>query len=239
MLEILWLKTDSKGYIDRIPLYWLVDEGVVQSDEHEIIGPRKGIYTVRCGISVKENILILYYGGQNKIHNLRLDNIEIGQMKIVFSNESRRSIRTIYWKSDDQEEYEQAPVSASIIENPEDGDTSLGSEGEKRLVVHIRRERKPGLRNKKIRQVLDRGENLRCEACEFDFEAHYGVIGRSACEVHHRVQLASTDGPREVFLSDLAILCANCHRVIHRTSPMIDVSELKTRMLDTNGIHRI
>ncbi|WP_416376735.1 hypothetical protein [Klebsiella pneumoniae] len=27
-------------------------------------------------------------------------------------------------------------------------------------------------------------------------------------------------------LSDLAIVCSNCHRIIHKTSPMISIDEL-------------
>jgi 5-methylcytosine-specific restriction protein A len=37
------------------------------------------------------------------------------------------------------------------------------------------------------------------------------------------------DGVRKTPLHDLAILCANCHRMIHRTHPMISVEEFADR----------
>ncbi len=67
---------------------------------------------------------------------------------------------------------------------------------------------------------MNRGA-LRCEACGLAFEAVYGAVGSSACEVHHKLALAT--GPRATKLEDLAILCANCHSVIHRIDPMPDV----------------
>jgi predicted HNH restriction endonuclease len=33
--------------------------------------------------------------------------------------------------------------------------------------------------------------------------------------VHHKQQLKDTDQPRETKLSDLAVVCANCHMMIH------------------------
>jgi predicted HNH restriction endonuclease len=34
-------------------------------------------------------------------------------------------------------------------------------------------------------------------------------------QVHHRKQLASNDSPRLTKLRDLAVLCANCHMLVH------------------------
>ncbi|MBZ6818027.1 HNH endonuclease, partial [Klebsiella pneumoniae] len=34
--------------------------------------------------------------------------------------------------------------------------------------------------------------------------------------------------------SDLAIVCSNCHRIIHKTSPMISIDELSKKL--TNNI---
>ncbi|WP_221409629.1 HNH endonuclease [Klebsiella pneumoniae] len=46
------------------------------------------------------------------------------------------------------------------------------------------------------------------------------------CEVHHLIPLHKSDGVIITKLSDLAIVCSNCHRIIHKTSPMISIDEL-------------
>jgi 5-methylcytosine-specific restriction protein A len=61
------------------------------------------------------------------------------------------------------------------------------------------------------------GAKLFCEVkqCGFDFEARYGSVGAGFAEVHHLRPL-STTGATSTRLSDLAVLCSNCHRMVHR-----------------------
>jgi Predicted restriction endonuclease len=96
-------------------------------------------------------------------------------------------------------------------------DTQLSAlEGETvyRMIRHRSRER--ALRNAKIRAALEHG-SLACEVpgCGFDFQQRYGQLGKGYAQVHHRTPLASLDAPAETILSDLAIVCANCHAMIH------------------------
>jgi 5-methylcytosine-specific restriction protein A len=53
--------------------------------------------------------------------------------------------------------------------------------------------------------------------------AVYGELGVGFAECHHRQPLASLPKPRKTTMSDLAILSANCHRMIHRTRPLMTV----------------
>ncbi|MFD7789740.1 HNH endonuclease [Streptomyces sp. NPDC059759] len=62
------------------------------------------------------------------------------------------------------------------------------------------------------------GRALQCEVCDFDFARVYGRLGVDYIEVHHVTPL-HVAGTRETRLSDLACLCANCHRMCHRSSP--------------------
>ena len=56
-----------------------------------------------------------------------------------------------------------------------------------------------------------------CECCGFDFCEAYGELGKEYIECHHIKPLAEFDKKGEkVGLEDLAALCANCHRMIHR-----------------------
>lgn len=85
-------------------------------------------------------------------------------------------------------------------------------EGEQReyLVKHRRRER--ALRGKKLLEFRKMHGRLFCEVCNFDFKAAFDV---EYAEVHHVKPLGLTEGPQMTRLEDLAVLCANCHRVAH------------------------
>ena len=106
----------------------------------------------------------------------------------------------------------------------------IGKEGQRRLQKHLRRERDPALvREKKRRHRVATG-GLACEACDFDFKAWFGLT--EFCEVHHRLPLAEGDGERETRLEDLAVLCANCHRAIHRLGPEMPTVEELRRLVE-------
>jgi predicted Mrr-cat superfamily restriction endonuclease len=85
------------------------------------------------------------------------------------------------------------------------------------------------LREAKIAQALGAGHGrLRCEVpgCGFDFEDQYGELGRGYIHVHHRDQLRGTNGKRIRKIQDLAIVCANCHAMIHRNGKCRELKEL-------------
>ncbi len=100
-----------------------------------------------------------------------------------------------------------------------------GWEGEPRLIAHFGRERDPKLRRAKFAAVLDAGTALACEVCGFDFAERYGEHGRGFAECHHIRPIA--EGGRETHLDDLAIVCANCHRMLHLSSVPLDLEQLR------------
>lgn len=108
----------------------------------------------------------------------------------------------------------------------------VGMEGEvlRRLVVHRKRERE--LRERKIGDALLRNGRLVCEVpgCGFDFARVYGEIGAGYAQVHHLRPLAQSADARETHLSDLAIVCANCHSMIHRGGECRSLSSLNPRL---------
>ena len=99
-------------------------------------------------------------------------------------------------------------------------------EGGVALRAHLRRERDPSLRRRKIADTKRRGLPVACEACEFDFGQAYGSHGLDYIECHHRIPLHAT-GETQTRLADLALLCSNCHRMIHHTKRWLTVEELK------------
>ncbi len=79
---------------------------------------------------------------------------------------------------------------------------------------HIWRERSPAIINICKARAIEKGV-LRCECCNFDFPKFYGEIGQDFIECHHRIPIA-TGGERKTFPADLALVCSNCHRMLHR-----------------------
>lgn len=117
--------------------------------------------------------------------------------------------------------------SPASVPSPPDIDVSASvNEGGLRLVSHLRRERKRAVVEAKKAAVLGATGRLSCEVCGFDFSAIYGSIGEGFCEVHHLSPLSAADESVATALADLAVLCSNCHRIIHRSDPMLSVADL-------------
>ncbi|MEU3183098.1 HNH endonuclease [Streptomyces sp. NPDC006923] len=111
-------------------------------------------------------------------------------------------------------------------EDEEFGDDFSAPEGRLLMRRHRARERNKALRKRKITSVLQRGGPLACEACGFDFEKVYGFRGAGYIECHHVLPL-HVAGEGRTKLSDLALICANCHRMIHRRAPWPTPGELR------------
>jgi hypothetical protein len=116
----------------------------------------------------------------------------------------------------------------------EDLDPELSAfEGKLRPLFLRHRHREARLRAAKIRQALCAGNgHLRCEVprCGFDFFVAYGKIGRRYAVVHHKRELATLDSKgAQVSLDELAIVCANCHAMIHRGGHCWALDEVKPR----------
>jgi 5-methylcytosine-specific restriction endonuclease McrA len=67
-----------------------------------------------------------------------------------------------------------------------------------------------------------------CAVCTLDFGEMYGDIGRGFIHVHHRNPLADAEGERQVNpITDLIPLCPNCHAMVHRRNPPLELEELR------------
>ena len=133
--------------------------------------------------------------------------------------------------SDDSVLHGLVALQASALEPPGLPDLDLAvsaAEGDPRLASHLRRERNRALIESKKAATLAATGSLCCEACHFNFAAVYGALGKGLCEVHHLVPLSASAKRVTTTLADLAVLCSNCHRIIHRSNPMLAVSELAT-----------
>lgn len=100
-------------------------------------------------------------------------------------------------------------------------------ETKRRLVSHYKIDRDRKIRQAKVVQFQADHGSLFCENCGFSFEAGYGDVGRGMIEVHHRKPLASLLPNTMTTLADLMLLCANCHRVVHRKRTPLSAEDLK------------
>lgn len=101
-------------------------------------------------------------------------------------------------------------------------------EGKEKVLSHRRRERSRQLVQLAKKSFLAKHHRLFCQVCEFDFERTYGEHG--FIEVHHLIPLKDLKDGQRTKLSDLAMVCPNCHRMLHRGSPWPTIEELKKRI---------
>jgi 5-methylcytosine-specific restriction enzyme A len=93
--------------------------------------------------------------------------------------------------------------------------------------LHRYRERNRALIGQRKQAALQALGKLECEACGFDFAQTYGPRGHGYIEAHHTKPVSTLSEDAKTRLEDLALLCANCHRMIHSAQPWLELSELR------------
>jgi predicted HNH restriction endonuclease len=109
---------------------------------------------------------------------------------------------------------------------PED-DESAFNEGAAFYRKHRFRERDPLIAEKAKAKRLAASGVLACEICSFDFVRAYGEMGSGFIEAHHTVPIAKLDGKSKTKICDLALVCSNCHRMLHRQKDVMTVQALR------------
>ncbi|WP_052184233.1 HNH endonuclease [Psychroserpens sp. Hel_I_66] len=103
------------------------------------------------------------------------------------------------------------------------------TEGGKKVVTSSKYERQPSIRNEAINI-----HGLECAACGFNFQEFYGDWGKGFIEVHHIKPLSENKGEEKITNpeTDLEVLCANCHRMVHRKKGItLSLQELKEKII--------
>ena len=108
-------------------------------------------------------------------------------------------------------------------------------EGKAVTRVHVRRERNRKLIKRKKDSVLKKTGKLECEACGFRFDQIYGARGEGFIECHHTKPVSDLEEGQKTHLKDLALLCSNCHRMVHSRRPWLTLEELRS----LGGIQKI
>ena len=134
-----------------------------------------------------------------------------------------------------------APIPPSVLDDieveTEQGDEEevflLGRDGKSRAIVSRVRERSPRLRATALEI-----HGYLCQVCGFDFEGTYGAWGRGFIEVHHVQELGTVpdEGVEVDPATDLAVVCSNCHRMIHRKAKRaLTLAELRRMVVEASS----
>ncbi|MCG3655905.1 HNH endonuclease [Aliarcobacter butzleri] len=100
-------------------------------------------------------------------------------------------------------------------------------EGMEKIVIHKRKERsKKLIKDAKNKFKENNGGKLFCECCGFNFYETYGVLGENFIEGHHKIPISTLEIEHKSTIEDIALLCSNCHRMVHR-EPNLDLSQIK------------
>jgi hypothetical protein len=111
-------------------------------------------------------------------------------------------------------------------------DESNFPEGNELFVTHRSYERDSQISKKAKEKRFARTGKLECDVCGMDFHRVYGEHGKGFIEAHHKIPVSKLDGTTRTRISDLALVCSNCHRMLHRGKTLLTVEELKNLLND-------
>lgn len=97
--------------------------------------------------------------------------------------------------------------------------------------LHKYRERNKKIVNLKKKSALKLTGKLSCEVCGFDFQTKYGDLGKDFIECHHIKPLSLNDSISNTNVDDLALVCSNCHRMLHRKIDSLSIDALKALLI--------
>lgn len=120
----------------------------------------------------------------------------------------------------------QEPQANEII--AEEDDEVIFAEGKEAYKLHRIRERNAEVIKLAKMRKLATDRLLRCEVCGFSFAEAYGELGQGFVEAHHIVPISQITSETQTKVEDIALVCANCHRMLHRYRPWPSLEELKS-----------
>jgi predicted HNH restriction endonuclease len=121
----------------------------------------------------------------------------------------------------------------------DEDDESAFPEGQESFKIHRHLERDGKIpRKAKAKQLAETGE-LKCEVCEADFHRIYGKLGHGFIEAHHTMPVSKLNGEAKTKISDLALVCSNCHLMLHRGKKLLTVKELREILHAQSGTEQI
>jgi hypothetical protein len=109
----------------------------------------------------------------------------------------------------------------------DEDDESSFPEGAEKYRLHRGLERDPKIVRKAKQTRQKTNGKLECDVCKFDFVAFYGERGTGFIEGHHKTPVSKLDKKTKTNIKDIALVCSNCHRMLHRGQHLASIEEMK------------
>lgn len=85
-------------------------------------------------------------------------------------------------------------------------------------------------RNRALIEAKKTNSDYRCEVCDMSFKEVYGNIGEGYIIAHHINPIGSRKNASRTTLADIALVCSNCHDMLHQNELPLSISELRNKM---------
>ncbi len=78
-----------------------------------------------------------------------------------------------------------------------------------------------------------------CQACEENLQVKYGELAKGFIHVHHVVPVSKLEENYIIDpIKDLIPLCPNCHAIVHRTNPPLQIEKLRMMVMENKVEYR-
>jgi len=183
-------------------------------------------YARMMAVLAKNNNLTPTGSEYNFKHTARGQICDISNLKYYDKNATQLEVQESIWNSFNMEILHNL-INIDFVYNSLSNyniEVIEGAEGV-REKLHRYKERNR-LIIKLAKQKAKQESKLFCCVCKFDFEKEYPGHGEGFIECHH-IEPIAKGGIRSTRVEDLAMVCPNCHRMLHRkrsdnTYPTID-----------------
>ena len=108
-----------------------------------------------------------------------------------------------------------------------DEDENSFPEGKEKYRLHRFKERNRKLIASAKQRLNSIDPEMKCQICKFSFLNRYGEIGANFIEAHHVFPISALTKETPMRIEDLAMVCSNCHRMLHRKRPWLNIDDLK------------
>ncbi len=190
-----------------------------RSGYSELSKMKIGIHLTNARVSGDKGMLLkAYFLSDPILAKSQIITVRSGAVFMLSESQARR-VREL-WSSEEQtqERVTGGSIEGAIIER-----------------IHRFRERDHSLVVTAKNRFLEKHGELFCTICSFSYSRTYGDLGEGYIEAHHVKPISERDGAEETKVEDLAIVCANCHRMIHRDR---DYGGNHKKLLELLGGHK-
>jgi hypothetical protein len=105
-------------------------------------------------------------------------------------------------------------------------ESKIFEEGSRRYKLHLSVERDSRVSKLAKAKRWKEANSMTCDVCGFDFYRFYGYRGYRYIEAHHTVPVSELKKGQKTRLEDIALVCSNCHRMLHKSRPWLSIRDL-------------